>query len=158
MLKFSTSVRLRSLFLIYPRLLRVTKACTGIMRGNTNENWEIVSVFYSWEGHPILQIARCVGTLSPALIWLFLLIWRSVCCMILVTVCGRLRSLSLVPKPNWLWYWWLALSAKCLPVVLRCPLCQSEASVDWWWPMRGRVCCVVIVIVSHGYNVARHNN
>ena len=26
------------------------------MRGNTNENWEIVSVFYSWEGHPILQI------------------------------------------------------------------------------------------------------
>ena len=34
------------------------------MRGNTNENWEIVSVFYSWEGHPILQIGPVCGNLE----------------------------------------------------------------------------------------------
>ena len=89
------------------------------MRGNTNENWEIVSVFYSWEGHPILQIGPVCGNLETRALssqfWSdcdfsgFVVLhdlpvsW--------LTVCGRLRSLSPVPKPNWLWYWWLALPA-----------------------------------------------
>ena len=145
----------------------MTKPRTHIMRGNTNENWEIVSVFYWWEGHPILQIGpECGNTetrvqlsvLSSDLTDFSGLVVLHDPPVSWLTVCGRLRSLSTVPKPNWLWYWWLALHSQCLPVVLCCSLSQSEVSVDRWWPMRGRVCCVVIVIVSHGYNVARHNN
>ena len=102
-------------------------------------NWDNAS--FCSEKSPNTPDRPREGNISPASVkpqvWLQL--------SVTVTVCGRLRSLSNVPKPNWLWYWRQALPGQCLPVVSRCSSPAIKGGVEWMWPMRGRVCWLVVL-------------